>query len=343
MSRSTGRRGRFRSPWAPVAAALAILASGCGGSAPVSSPAGSAVTPGRADSAVTTAPADSAPVSSPTDGRPATAAPAPSDDPTADRPYEVFVPASYDASVPTPLVLLLHGFGTSSDQMEAVVGLQPVADERGFLYVHPDGTRDAAGAPFWNATDGCCNTSSVPIDDSAYLETVVEQVQATYTVDPKRIYIVGVSNGGFMAHRMACDHAATIAAIVSFAGATFLDPTMCRPSQPVSVLQIHGTADEIVPYDGGELIPGHPFPAAEATVADWATSNRCGPDRAATGTRLDLDATIPGDDTEVSRFDGCPPGGAVELWTITGAGHIMPFAPAFTPSVVDFLLAHPKP
>jgi polyhydroxybutyrate depolymerase len=111
----------------------------------------------------------------------------------------------------------------------------------------------------------------------------------------------------------------------------------------VNVLEIHGTADEIVPYDGGELIAGHPFPSAETTVADWASYNGCGPDRAPTEPRLDLDAGLPGDDTDVSRFGGCPPGGAVELWTITGARHIVPFAPAFTPSVVEFLLAHPKP
>ena len=111
----------------------------------------------------------------------------------------------------------------------------------------------------------------------------------------------------------------------------------------MSVLEVHGTADEIVPYDGGELIAGHPFPSVATTVADWAIYNRCGPDRTPTGLRLDIDATLPGDDTDVSRFDGCPPGGAVELWTVVGGAHITPFTSGFTPSVVDFLFAHPKP
>jgi polyhydroxybutyrate depolymerase len=242
-----------------------------------------------------------------------------------------------------PLVLLLHGIGTSSDRMESIVGLQPVAEERGFLYVHPEGTRDAAGDPFWNATDGCCNAYDAPVDDSAYLEAVIEKVKAAYTVDPGRIYIVGVSNGGFMAYRMACDHADTIAAIVSVSGATFLDQSRCRPSQPVSVLQVHGTADQIVPYDGGELIPGHPFPAAATTVADWAAYNGCGSDLVPTGSRLDLDTRLPGDETDVSRFDGCPAGGAAELWAVTGADHFIEFSPALTSGLVDFLFAHPKP
>jgi polyhydroxybutyrate depolymerase len=255
----------------------------------------------------------------------------------------VFVPTSYTSSVPMPLVMLLHGIGTSSSQMESIIKLQPMTEERGFLYVHPDGTKDTAGDPFWNATDGCCNAYDLPVDDSAYLDAVIDEVRASYNVDPKRIYLVGVSNGGFMAYRMACDHADKIAAIVSLAGATFLDATRCRPSAPVSVLEVHGTADEIVPYNGGQLIPGHPFPSTPTTVAEWATYNGCGSDRAPTRLRLDIAAAVPGDETEVSRFDRCPAGGAVELWTVKDATHIVEFTPAFTPGMVDFLLAHPKP
>jgi len=273
----------------------------------------------------------------------ATASSAPAGGPLRDRPYDVFVPASYKPSVPMPLVILLHGMGISGAQMESIFELQPVAEEQGFLYVHPDGTKNPDGEPFWNATDACCNKYDQPVDDSAYLEAIIEQVQATYNVDPKRIYLFGVSNGGFMSYRMACDHADKIAAIVSLAGATWLDAARCKPSHPVSVLEIHGTADEDVPFDGGQEYDGHPFPSAATTVADWATYNGCGPDRAPTGLRLDLGAALPGDETDVSRFDGCPAGGAVELWTVAGGTHVLQFTSAFTPSVVEFLFAHPKP
>jgi polyhydroxybutyrate depolymerase len=227
--------------------------------------------------------------------------------------------------------------------MESVIKLQPMAEERGFLYVHPDGTKDTAGDPFWNATDGCCNGFDLPVDDSAYLDAVIDDVRSNYNVDTKRIHVVGVSNGGFMAYRMACDHADTIASIVSVAGATFLDPAACRPSGPVSVLEVHGTADEIVPYDGGQLIEGHPFPSTSSTVAAWAAYNGCGPDQAPTDLRRDVAAEVPGDETDISRFDRCPEGGEVELWTVKDATHIIEFTPAFTPGIVDFLLAHPKP
>lgn len=315
-----------------VLAVTGLVAAACGAVAPrTQAPTASAT------AAQTQAPAATATIST------ATAPSAPAGDPTGDRPYDVFVPTSYKSSVPTPLVMLLHGMGISGAQMESIFELQPVAEERGFLYVHPDGTKNPDGEPFWNATDACCNAYDQPVDDSAYLEAIIEQVQVTFNVDPKRIYLFGVSNGGFMSYRMACDHADKIAAIVSLAGATFLDSTRCKPSQPVSVLEIHGTADEDVPFDGGQGYDGHPFPSAATTVADWAVYNGCGPNGAPTGLRLDLGAALPGDETDVSRFDGCPAGGAVELWTVVGGTHILPLTSAFTPSVVEFLFAHPKP
>jgi polyhydroxybutyrate depolymerase len=313
-------------------AVTGLVAAACGAVAP-----GTQAPTASAAAAPTQSPAATATIST------STTPSAPAGDPTRDRPYDVLVPTTYKASVPMPLVMLLHGFSLSSAQMEAIFPLQPVAEERGFLYVHPDGTKNPDGDPFWNATDACCNEYDEPVDDSAYLGAVIEQVQTTYNVDPKRIYLFGVSNGGFMSYRMACDHADKIAAIVSFAGATWLDAARCKPSQPVSVLEIHGTADEIIPFDGGQLIDGHPFPSAATTVAEWATYNGCGPNRAPTGLRLDLGSALPGDETDVSRFDGCPAGGTVELWTVEGGTHMLPFTSVFTPSVVEFLFAHPKP
>jgi polyhydroxybutyrate depolymerase len=145
-----------------------------------------------------------------------------------------------------------------------------------------------------------------------------------------------------MAYRMACDHADQIAAIVSLAGATFLDADRCKPSQQVSVLEVHGTADEYISYDGGTFVD-EAFPSAETTVTTWASYDGCDPDLTPTGDRLDVEPSIPGDETVVSRVEGCPPGIAVELWTMMGAGHIFSFTPDFVPSLIDFLLAHPRP
>lgn len=258
-----------------------------------------------------------------------------------DRPVEVFVPSGYQEGTPTPLVILLHGYGASGLAQELLFQVQPVAEARGFLYAHPDGTFDTDGSRFWNATDACCNFYGSTVDDSAYLRGVVEEIQARYTVDPKRIYFLGHSNGAFMSFRMACDHADLIAAVAGLAGAMPNDPAACAPSEPVAGVQIHGTADDTVLYDGGN-INNIPYPGALASATRWSEIGGC--DAAPTaGAALDLDAGLMGAETSTQVFSGCNPGGGAELWTIEGGGHIPAISTGFAPAVIDFLFAHPKP
>ncbi|HQZ33757.1 MAG TPA: PHB depolymerase family esterase [Ilumatobacteraceae bacterium] len=262
-------------------------------------------------------------------------------DPLADRPFDVFVPTSYDAATPMPLVVLLHGYGASGIIQNLYFGLQPLAESRGFLYVHPDGTINQVGKQFWNATDACCGFGST-VDDVGYLTALVENVQSNYNVDPKRIFFVGHSNGGFMSYRMACDRSDMVAAIASLAGATWENNATCDPSQPVSVLQIHGTADETIGFEGGTLL-GNDHPGARETVADWSSNNGCSDTTADLPTALDLDAAIPGDESTATEYTGCPVGGAVELWVIPDAPHVPPLSASFGADIIDFLFAHPKP
>lgn len=259
-----------------------------------------------------------------------------------DRPVTVQVPGTYQKGTAVPLVVLLHGYTSNSAEQSAYFRLASQSDARGFIYAIPDGTKDAVGNQFWNATDACCDFGSTGVDDSAYLRSVVEEIQAKFTIDPRRIYFIGHSNGGFMSHRMACDHADLIAGIASLAGAVWDDLGRCTPVEPVSVLQIHGTADDVIRFNGGD-IQGNTYPGASATVADWAGLNGCDTTETA-GSSLDLDNALAGGDTEVSRFEtGCSPGGHAELWTIEGGSHVPNLSAEFAPAVIDFLLAHPKP
>jgi polyhydroxybutyrate depolymerase len=264
------------------------------------------------------------------------------DELTTNRPYDVFVPTGYDAAAPTPLVLLLHGYTASGDIQEAYFKFEPLAESRGFLYVHPDGTVDPRGEQFWNATDACCAFASDAPDDAAYLMAIIEQVSAEYNVDPKAIFLAGHSNGGFMSYRMACQHADTIAGIASLAGATFADTADCAPSEPVSVLQVHGTNDQTIFYDGGSNV-GNDYPSAPQTVEAWVAYNGCDTTPAVTADALDLDAGIEGADSHVEAFVGCEQGSEVELWSIDGGSHIPGVTEDFSAGVIDFLLAHPKP
>ena len=223
------------------------------------------------------------------------------------------------------------------------MGLSGLADEYGFISVAPDGTPSAAenNPRFWNASAACCNWEGKELDDSAYIMGIIDAVKAKYSIDERRVYIVGHSNGAFMAHRLAHDHSGAIAAIASLAGA---DQSVERPVPPhaVHVLQIHGDADIAIAYEGGE-IQGASYPSARASAENWAGRNGCAVKGADTGT-LDLVSTLPGADTVVTRYtDGCKAGGSAELWTIGGGEHVPELSEHFTRLTVEWLLAHPKP
>jgi len=259
-----------------------------------------------------------------------------------ERPVEVYVPDAYKEGTPAPLVVLLHGYGASGTLQDAYFQLKPLAEKHGFLYAFPDGTVDPQNKHFWNATDACCNFGDSKVDDSAYLARVVDDIKARYSVDPKRVYYLGHSNGGFMSYRMACDHADTIAAIASLAGAMFADVSKCTPKEPVAVLQIHGTADSTINYTGDQ-INGVAYPGALQSVEAWANFNGCAA-MSEPGPDLDLESSLSGAETNTQIFStGCKPGGHAELWSIKGGGHIPSLSSDFAPKVIEFLLAHPKP
>ncbi|MFQ5699153.1 MAG: alpha/beta hydrolase family esterase [Myxococcota bacterium] len=258
------------------------------------------------------------------------------------RPATLHVPPSYVPSIPTPLVILLHGYGSSSTAQEAYMQFTPLADEFGFLYLTPDGKVDCLGNQFWNATDACCNFCG-SADDSGYLKALIEATATGFNVDRLRVFLIGHSNGGFMAYRMACDHPRLIAAIASLAGATYADPTKCGFQGPVHVLQLHGTADATILFGGG-AINGVVYPGAIATVEDWATRNGCSPVADTSAAPRDLEANLPGSESTVTRYaTGCFAGGSAELWTIVGGQHVPALSSTFSRQVVEFLMAHPKP
>ena len=258
--------------------------------------------------------------------------------PILSRPYKYKVPKDYDAKKPTPLVVMLHGLSASGELNELVLHLSPLADSRTFLYAYPDGTKNPIGQRFWNATDGCCDFFGSKVDDVGYLTAVIDDLSSRYNVDAKRVFLVGHSNGGYMAHRMACDRSAKIAGIVSLAGAQWIDSTKCRPTGKVSVLQVHGTADTNVAYNGTPLTPG-----ARATVAIWANRNGCLGSLTDTGSRIDIESGLQGAETKVEAYSGCAKEGSIELWTMEGGGHIPVFNAQWPGAIYDFLMAHPKP
>jgi polyhydroxybutyrate depolymerase len=233
------------------------------------------------------------------------------------RTYVLKVPSGYDGSHPLPLIVATHGYGGTGATLVPYFGLDPVADERGFFVVYPDGSVDESGRRFFSATDACCDFYETGVDDVAFIDALVDHIEAMYSIDPTRVYAVGYSNGGFMSYRLACDLSPRFAAIVSLEGAMWNDPSKCRPTMPVAILEVHGSQ----------------------TMGSWAALDHC------PGT------TIPGVDPGVIDGETSQPttselwtGGTadVELWENQGGTHSPALTPAWPEAIVDFLMAHPR-
>ena len=262
--------------------------------------------------------------------------------PTEGRPYGLKVPAGYDASRPAPLVVVLHGYTSNGETQANYFGLPALADEVGFLLATPNGTRDLLTNRFWNATDACCDWFRTGVDDVAYIDAVIDEIAAGHSVDPRRVYVIGHSNGAFMSHRYACDRADRVAAIVTLAGMQWKDQANCRPTSPVSELQVHGRNDGTVRYEGGSMPNGASYPGAVETVDDWAKQNGCNGSLATTGRTFDLDSAVNGDETVEEAYSGCPDGTDVWLWTIEGGRHVPAFNGNWAEAIWAFMANHSK-
>ena len=227
-----------------------------------------------------------------------------------ERTYRVFVPPTLDRSRPAPLVLVLHGGAGGVDDIVRTTGFDREALSGEFIAAYPEGTQRA-----WNAGKCCGSAPRRNPDDVGFLIQVLDELEADYRVDRSRIFVTGVSNGAMMAYRLACERADRITAVGVVAGSVMVDG--CQPSRPVSVLEIHGTEDTLIPYLGGipaapEAEAAPPYTATPAMMQRWADINGCPPP-----TPSKVDGAVTTDD-----WTGCRNGSAVRLVTVQGAGHV---------------------
>lgn len=253
-----------------------------------------------------------------------------------ERPVEPLLPMSFDSTVPTPLVIFLHGFGASGVANDFLIGLSGQVEGRGFILLRPDGTVDQDSKRFWNATDRCCDFYGAGVDDVAYIDGLIAEARGRYSIS--RVALIGHSNGAYMTHRYACDRAAAVDAFASIAGATWQDASECQPDDTAALLQVNGTEDGSVVYEGEPDGPERPaYPGAVESVERWAGYNGCAPTAVSDADR-DYSLDIAGAETLVTRHPDCDPGGAAELWTMVGEGHLPAFNDEWRQAALDFLL-----
>jgi polyhydroxybutyrate depolymerase len=244
-----------------------------------------------------------------------------------ERTYDLHVPSSYDGTKDVPLLIELHGrLGTGSGQQQ-LTHMDAVSDEHGFIVVYPDGLERS-----WADGRGGGPSDRNGIDDVKFITLLIDKLESKYKIDSKRVYATGMSNGGFMSGRLACDLSERIAA-VAIVGASLSENVAanCRPAKPVSVLIIQGTADPLVPIGGGEVgrnssgeVLSH-----SAAIEKFVGVNHCSgepkkesiPDKVGDGTTLD-----------VTTYSSCAGGSEVQGYVVNGGGHTWPGSVQYLPA-----------
>jgi len=224
------------------------------------------------------------------------------------RQYRIYMPPSLEG--PAPLVLNFHGLNTDAFIQELYTQMNAVADTGGFILVYPQGI-----AQRWNV--GIAGLEHDSVDDVGFVEVLLDTLLSQYPIDTNRIYATGMSLGGFMSYRLACELSHRIAAVASVAG-LMSHPQFraCRPGRPVPVMHIHGVADPVVAYNGDRE-----FVSVDSVMSLWKTHNHCAqepvvslmPDRS------------PGDGTLVLKLQyACDPSAEVVLYMVQNGGHTWP-------------------
>ena len=263
------------------------------------------------------------------------------------RRYFLYLPSTWHSGRPAPLVLVFHGGGGRASGIAPHTGFSQLAEREGFVVAYPQGLSGR-----WNDGRGYATTH----DDVGFVRALLDTLERELSIDPRRVYATGISNGAMFAYRLACDLPGVFAAVAPVAGAmpAGLAPG-CAHTQPVSVLAFQGTADPLMPFAGGGVARrrGRVLSAARS-IAYWATVSGC---TAAPATTLEPDLVLD-DSTRVRRtvYGGCRDGTSVELYAIEGGGHTWPGGPPVggsvgrvtrdvdaTPLIWAFFAQHPKP
>ena len=260
-----------------------------------------------------------------------------------DRPATLAMPFGYDAAKPILLVVSLHAYGSNAWKHDQYLRLSQATSLEGAAILLPQGLKDADGKRFWNASDWCCDFGRTGVDDVAYLRALIQEAETTVTID--RVAVVGHSNGGFMAWRLACEGVpklVAIASIASIAGASAAEPPVCEGASPVSALHLHVGADEdeLAGYSG--VKGDDDYAAAVEAMRRWAARAGCEINPAELQRAGTLERDVSGAVVSTHRWeDGCAGPSIIEIWTIDSGDHNPDFDETIGARLVGWLKSAP--
>ncbi len=234
------------------------------------------------------------------------------------RTYIVHAPPDFTSADTLPLVFSLHGLGMTAQWQSDLSQFNPIADRERFIVVYPQGLTNTTGLNAWNTFSSPYHSG---VDDVGFISALIDTLYRDYHIDLSRVYSCGMSNGGFMSYRLACELDNRIAAIASVTGCmTDSMELYCNPSRPFPVMHFHGTADPIVAYGGGGGIK-----SVEGSIQYWAYNNNC-PAQPVEDAIPDTNTT---DGTTVSRFywGDCDNQTEVIFYKVNNGGHTWPGSP----------------
>jgi polyhydroxybutyrate depolymerase len=245
------------------------------------------------------------------------------------RTYFLHVPAKYDSTKPTALVLAFHGLSSKADSFLKYIDIEREADAHNVIALVPQGL---GLVPGWNAGKCCGEPQLLKVDDVGFARDLIEATKKDFCVDEKRIYATGFSNGGMFSHRLACELSGVLAAVGPVSGGPMFPE--CKPDHPISILHLHGNADPTVAYHGGGIFPDIPM-----SIDEWAKRNGC------TGAARE---TYKNGDVTCVTYETCAEKSEVSLCTVDKGAHTWPGSANGTPdlkgtaAILDFFAKHSR-
>ena len=247
-----------------------------------------------------------------------------------ERSYFIHIPEGLTSQDALPLVFVFHGYQESDTSARNYTGFDQIADANSFIVVYPNGS-GSSSTRSWNGS-GCCGYAlQNEVDEPAFVRAILADVETLLSVDAKRIYATGFSNGALLSYRLACEMSDTFAAVAPAGGVLMYEP--CAPQQPVSLMHVHGMQDSVVPFEGGGS--GIQFPPVEESLNAWTTLDGCSGEE-----QTEQDGIL-----THTTYGVCEPGISVELYAIDGIGHSWPsqYVLPISQTIWEFFAAHPKP